>query len=59
MTVLLDTNVVSELFRKVPDPSVETWAAGLPLDSLFFLRSARQSCATARRSCQRSDAAKH
>ena len=36
MTVLLDTNVVSEPIRKVPDPSVETWAAGLPLESLFF-----------------------
>ena len=36
MTVLLDTNVVSELIRKSPDPAVEAWAAGYPLEDLFF-----------------------
>ena len=36
MTVLLDTNVVSELMRKTPDPAVAMWAARQPLDSLFF-----------------------
>ncbi len=35
MTVLLETNVVSELIRKVPDPTVETWAPGPPLETLF------------------------
>ena len=36
MTVLLDTNVVSELMRKAPDPAVVAWAAGHPLEDLFF-----------------------
>lgn len=36
MIVLLDTNVVSELVRKSPDPAVETWAANHPLEDLFF-----------------------
>ena len=36
MSVLLDTNVVSELIRKAPDPAVEAWAAGLTLEDLFF-----------------------
>ena len=36
MTVLLDTNVVSALIRKSPDPAVEAWAAGRPLEDLFF-----------------------
>ena len=36
MTVLLDTNVVSELIRKSPDSVVEAWAAGHPLEDLFF-----------------------
>ena len=36
MAVLLDTNVVSELMRKVPDPAVAVWAAGQPLEDLFF-----------------------
>ena len=30
MIVLLDTNVVSELIRKAPDPAVEAWAASHP-----------------------------
>ena len=33
MIVLLDTNVVSELIRKAPDPAVEAWAASHPLRS--------------------------
>ena len=36
MSVLLDTNVVSELIRKAPEPAVEAWAAGQALEDLFF-----------------------
>lgn len=36
MTVLLDKNVVSELMRKGPDPTVAVWAAGHRLENLFF-----------------------
>ena len=36
MTVLSDTNVVPELIRKSSAPTVETWAAGQPLEDLFF-----------------------
>jgi len=36
MSVLLDTNVVSELIRKSPHPTVEAWAARHPLEELFF-----------------------
>ena len=36
MTVLLDTNVVSELMRRAPDPTVAVWAAGHRLENLFF-----------------------
>ena len=36
MAVLLDTNVVSELMRKVPDSAVAVWAAGRPLEDPFF-----------------------
>ena len=36
MNVLLDTNVVSELMRKTPDPVVAVWAAGHRLEDLFF-----------------------
>ncbi len=36
MIVLVDTNVVSELIRKAPDPAVEAWAAGHTLEDLFF-----------------------
>ena len=36
MAVLLDTNVVSELIRKAPDPAVEAWAADHALENLFF-----------------------
>ena len=34
--LLLDTNVVSELMRKSPDPAVEAWFAGRPVVDLFF-----------------------
>ena len=36
MSVLLDTKVLSELIRKSPDPAVEAWAAGHPLEDLCF-----------------------
>ena len=34
--IVLDTNVISELMRKSPDPAVEAWAAGHPVEALFF-----------------------
>ncbi len=34
--ILLDTNVVSELMRKSPDPAVEAWVRGHPVEDLFF-----------------------
>ena len=37
MSILLDSNVVSELIRKARDPAVATWVAGWPLEELFFL----------------------
>ena len=36
MTVLLDTNVVSELLRPSPNPAVEGWVAGRPGADLHF-----------------------
>ena len=36
MSVLLDTNVVSELVRSSPHPAVEAWTGGRPLEDLFF-----------------------
>ena len=36
MSFLLDSNVVSELIRKVRNPAVVSWAAGLALEDLFF-----------------------
>ena len=36
MTVLLDTNVVSELLRPSPDPAVESWVAERPAAELQF-----------------------
>ena len=36
MSVLLDTNVVSELIRKARDPDVAAWVANLPLEDLYF-----------------------
>ncbi len=35
MSVLLDTNVLSELLRAQPDPAVLAWVAAQPADSLF------------------------
>ena len=34
--VLLDTNVVSEMMRKIPDREVDFWAAKQAVESLFF-----------------------
>ena len=34
--ILLDTNVLSELMRPVPDPAVERWLAAQPDASLFI-----------------------
>lgn len=36
MFILLDTNVVSEMMRTAPHPSVEAWFAGCNRKSLFF-----------------------
>ena len=36
MSVVLDTNVVSELIRQSPEPAVKAWAAGHALEDLFF-----------------------
>ena len=36
LDALLDTNVVSELIRKKPNPAVEAWVSGYPLENLFF-----------------------
>ena len=35
MSTLLDTNVLSELLRSQPDPSVLSWFAAQPAESLF------------------------
>ena len=35
MSVLLDTNVLSELLRAQPDSAVLTWVAAQPANSLF------------------------
>ncbi len=34
--IVLDTNVVSELMRKAPDPAVVAWALGNATEDLFF-----------------------
>ena len=34
--IVLDTNVVSELMRPLPNPAVESWIANRPAASLFF-----------------------
>jgi len=34
--ILLDTNVVSELARRAPEPAVTTWLGGLPPASVFL-----------------------
>ena len=36
MSYLLDTNVVSEIRKKVPDPGVSAWFASVPDDELFL-----------------------
>ena len=36
MSILLDSNVVSELIRRARSPAVATWVAGWPLEDLFF-----------------------
>ena len=36
MSVLVDTNVVSELIRQSPDPAVAGWTAAHDLEELFF-----------------------
>ena len=36
MSMLLDTNVVSELIRKSPSPVVANWVSNHPLEDLFF-----------------------
>ena len=33
--ILLDTNVISELMRQTPDPSVMTWIDGQPQECLY------------------------
>lgn len=36
MSFLLDTNVVSEIWKKAPDRGVATWFASVPADKLFL-----------------------
>ena len=36
MSFLLDTNVVSEIRKKLPDPGVAAWFASVPADQLFL-----------------------
>ncbi len=36
MSVLVDTNVVSELLRESPDPAVGDWTATQDLEDIFF-----------------------
>ncbi len=36
MSVLVDTNVVSELIRPSPDPAVENWVTARPATELHF-----------------------
>ena len=36
MSVLLDTNVLSELLRPSPNPAVESWVAARPATALHF-----------------------
>ena len=36
MSFLLDTNVVSEIRKKAPDPGVSSWFASVPADKLFL-----------------------
>ncbi|MCY4485890.1 MAG: type II toxin-antitoxin system VapC family toxin [Deltaproteobacteria bacterium] len=34
--IALDTNVVSELMRRSPDPAVEAWVVGHAVETLYF-----------------------
>jgi toxin FitB len=36
VSFLLDTNVVSEIRKKIPDPGVAAWFASVPADQLFL-----------------------
>ena len=36
MSYLLDTNVVSEIRKKAPDPGVSAWLVSVPDDELFL-----------------------
>ena len=36
MPTLLDTNIVSELMRKAPEPAVARWVAGRSVEDLFL-----------------------
>jgi len=36
MTYLLDTNVVSELHKRTPNPAVRAWIAAVPDDELYI-----------------------
>ncbi len=52
--IVLDTNIISELMRRSPDPRVVAWVAGQPTAGLFddadpgggFLRSGPASGGT-------------
>ena len=37
MSLLLDTNVVSDLLRPSPTPTLESWVAERPFAELYFL----------------------
>ena len=36
MSMLLDANIVSELMREAPEPSVARWVSGHPVEDLFL-----------------------
>jgi toxin FitB len=36
VSFLLDTSVVSEIRKKIPDPGVAAWFASVPADQLFL-----------------------
>jgi len=33
--ILLDTNIISETFKPLPEPKVAAWMASVPMDDLF------------------------
>ena len=51
--IFIDTNVLSELMRPVPDPAIASWVAERATLSLHL--TAVWSCALASRSCRRAD----